>query len=280
MSKEFVSITLVFESAESMIIPADKIIFWCIRGVTAELSGGKHYREVCKRQDCKVFEIYIDDSFLDSDCYAGSFYKSNGTMSSRHRLEISDIAYVELNYKDGTKKSYNVPWHPEEDEFNPYHNPYQHMEANTIVICNDADWEEYKKLNGCVDSDHQNKDISDAEPESKSEPKVGVCDICGKECRCNGLSFIDPDGSVYQTWNICDDCAKTIWKGIRNGILSAILDRHSCVENEAKILRFLFDNGMIHLHPGDEDWLETQLEFQFGLDISHILTKVMDITER
>ena len=223
MSKEFVSITLVFESAESMIIPADKIIFWCIRGVTTELSGGKHYREVCKRQDCKVFEIYIDDSFLDSDCYAGSFYKSNGTISSRRRLEISDIAYVELNYKDGTKKSYNVPWHPEEDEFNPYHNPYQHMEANTIVICNDADWEEYKKLNGCVDSDHQNKDISDAEPESKSEPKVGVCDICGKECRCNGLSFINPDGSAYQTWNICDDCAKSIWDGIRMGLTRPFL---------------------------------------------------------
>ena len=32
MSKEFVSITLVFESAESMIIPADKIIFLVYSG--------------------------------------------------------------------------------------------------------------------------------------------------------------------------------------------------------------------------------------------------------
>lgn len=279
MSKKLKSITLVFENVESMVIPADKILAWRIDDITTGLLGIQSDANVHKYNSCKCFEITINNGFLDS-IYTAGYEGFDSKTTHRCRLDFSDIAYVELNYKDGTKKSYNVPWHPEEDEFNPYHNPYQHMEANTIVICNDADWEEYKKLNGCVDSDHQNKDISDVEPESKSEPKVGVCDICGKECQCNGLGFINPDGSVYQTWNICDDCAKTIWKGIRNGILSAILDRHSCVENEATILRFLFDNNMIHLHALDEDWLETQLEFQFGLDISHILSRVMDITGR
>lgn len=275
MSKELKSITLVFENAESMEIPLDKILAWRIGDITTDLLCTQYDVYVHKYDSCKCFEITINNGFLDS-IYTAGYEGFNSRTTHRGRLDFSDITAVALEYADGTVKSYYVPWKCGLDGYNSY----QHWDNNSIIICNNSDWEEYKKLNGCVDSDHQNKDISDVEPESKSEPKVGVCDICGRECQCNGLGFINPDGSVYQTWNVCDDCAKTIWKGIRDGILSAILNRHSCIENEAKILRFLFDNRMIHLHPGDEDWLETQLEFQFGLDISHILSRVMDITGR
>ena len=257
------AITLVFENVDSIAIPANEIVAWRVGDVTTSLFGGRYGAGVHKSNSCNFFEITISNKFLNS-VYVAGYKGANSKTTHRARLDFADIAAVELEYVDGAVESYYVPW----EDGAEGSNPYQRRDGNTITICN----------NGSCGGHEE--PIESIEPEPEAEPRVGVCDVCGRECECNGLSFINPDRSTYQTWNICDDCAKTIWKGIRNGILSAILDRHSCVENEAKILRFLFDNGMIHLHPGDEDWLETQLEFQFGLDISHILTKVMDITER
>ena len=259
------AITLVFENVDSMSIPADEIVAWRIGEVTTNLFGGRYGDGVHKSNSCNFFEITISNKFLNSVYVAG--YKGvNSKTTNRTRLDFADIAAVELEYIDGAVESYYVPW---EDGIEGS-NPYQCRDGNTITICNNND------CGGYEESAEHIKPKSEA----KSKPKANVCDVCGRECEANGVSLLNPDGSTFKNWHICDKCAKSIWDGIRYSIAQDVMNRHTSVENNAMELKFLFDNNMLHTTPSNPDWLDRQVEMSFGMDMSKILSEVMRIADR
>ena len=253
------AITLVFENVDSMSIPADEIVAWRIGEVTTSLFGGRYGAGVHKSNSCNFFEITISNKFLNS-VYVARYKGANSKTTHRARLDFADIAAVELKYVDGAVESYYVPW----EDGAEGSNPYQRRDGNTITICNNGDYGGHEEP------------IESTEP----KPEVRVCDVCGRECETNGVSLINPDGSTFKNWHVCDKCAKSIWDGIRYSIAQDIMNRHTSVENNAAELKFLFDNNMLHTAPSNPDWLDRQVEMSFGMDMSKILSEVMRIADR
>ena len=253
-------ITLVFESAENMVIPADEIVTWRVSDVTTSLFGGRYSGNVDKYNSCKFFEITISNNFLNS-IYITGYEGVNNKTTRRARLDFADIASVELEYTDGTVESCYVPWEDEAEDCNSY----QCRDENTIIVCDDGDCGEYEEP------------IEYMEPEPETEPKVGVCDVCGRECQCNGLSFINPDRSTYQTWNVCDNCAKIIRNGIRMELTSKLTARHlPFIGNDATELNFMIKQNMIHTGT-DKDYIDEMLQMYYGVDTETIIQKVREI---
>ena len=258
-------ITLVFENTEFMEIPIDKVLYWNIHDVTKDISSFNGSDEVYKYNKCKRFDICIDKTFLDSDFYNEFFCKPGEKRTYRDRLNVSDIVDVELEYMDGTKKSYEVPWN---DACN-YVNSYQHWDNNAIVICDNDEWKRYKELSEYVDYN-----VPDVEPEELPDK---ICDVCGKSENCCSIRLVEPDGEIYKDWTLCNKCAKSVWEGIRSSIIGDVLNRHSFVENEATTLKFLFDNGMLHTVSIEQDWLDGRVQLAFGMDMSKIMNRVYEI---
>lgn len=263
MIGEINAITLVFENVDSMTIPADEIVAWRVGDVTTSLFGGRYGAGVHKSNSCNFFEITISNKFLNS-VYVAGYKGANSKTTHRTRLDFADIAAVELEYVDGAVESYYVPW----EDGAEGSNPYQRRDGNTITICNNGDCGGHEKP------------IEHVEPEPEAEPEVRVCDVCGRECETNGVSLVNPDGSIFKNWHVCDKCAKSIWDGIRFSIVQDVMNRHTSVENNAAELKFLFDNNMLHTAPSNPDWLDRQVEMSFNMDMSKILSKVMRITDR
>lgn len=256
-------ITLVFENLESMEIPANEIVAWRVGDVTTSLFGGRYGDGVHKTNSCKFFEITISNNFLNS-VYVAGYERDSSKTTHRARLDFADITSVELGYTDGTVESYYVPWEDGAEDSNPY----QHRDGNTITICDDGD------CGGCEEP------IEYIKLESETEPEVRACDVCGRECETNGSVFVNPDGSIFKTWWVCDKCAKSIWDGIRYSIVQDVMNRHTSVENNAAELKFLFDNNMLHTPPSNPDWLDKQVEMSFGMDMFEILKRVIKVTDR
>lgn len=270
--KKLSAITLIFENTEFMTIPVNKVSYWHIHDVTEHLSFFYGPDEVYKYNKCRRFDIRIDKDFLDSDYYIGGYCSPVANGTYRDRLNLSDIVDVELEYIDGSKVSYVVPW-PDNCDFE---NPYQHWDGDSIVICDNDEWKKYKELGEYVDCN-----VPDVEPKELKEPKNlpdKICDVCGKSENCQSIKLLNYNGTTYKSWNLCDKCAKSVWDGIRSSIIGDILNRHSCVENEATNLRFLIENNMLHLNLLDRDWYEKQLENMFRMDMSEIFRRVYEIT--
>ena len=253
------AITLVFENIDRMAIPVNKIVAWRVGDVTTNLFGGRYGDGVHKSNNCNFFEITISHKFLDS-VYVAGYERVNSETTNRARLDFADIVAVELEYIDGAVESYYVPW----EDGAEGSNPYQRRDGNTITICDNS---------GCGGYEEP---VEHIEP----KPEVRVCDVCGRECKTNGVSLINPDGSTFKNWHVCDKCAKSIWDGIRYSITQDIMNRHTSVENNAAELKFLFDNNMLHTAPSNPDWLDRQVEMSFGMDMSKILSEVMRIADR
>ena len=260
MINKIIGITLVFENVESMIIPADEIMAWRIDDVTTSLFGGRYSDNVDKYNSCKFFEITISNNLLNS-VYDTGYEGVNSKTTHRDRLDFPDITSVELGYVDGTVESYYVPWEDSAEGSNSC----QRRDGNTIIVCDDGDCGEYEEP------------IEYMEPEPETEPKVGVCDVCGRECKTNGLGFINPDRSTYQTWNVCDNCAKIIWNGIRMGLSSKLTARHlPFIGNDATELNFMIKQNMIHTGV-DKDYIDEMLQMYYGVDTEVIIQKVREI---
>lgn len=259
-------ITLVFENTESMELPIGDVLYWCIHDTTTVLSSLNSSDEVDKYKKCKRFDICIDKAFLDSDFYNEYFCKPGEKRTYRDRLNIPDVVSVELMYIDGSSKEYIVPW----DDTCDYENSYQHWDGNTIIICDDDEWEKYKKFGEYVDCN-----VPNVEPEELPDK---ICDVCGKSDNCCSIRLVEPNGEIYKDWNLCNKCAKSVWDGIRYSIIGDILNRHLCVESEATTLRFLANNGMLHTGLLDKDWLDKQLENMFRMDMANIMNRVYEVT--
>ena len=254
------AITLAFENVDSMSIPANEIVTWRIGEVTTNLFGGRYGDGVHKSNSCNFFEITISNKFLNS-VYVAGYEGVNSKTTNRTRLDFADIAAVELEYVDGAVESYYVPWEDGAEDSNPY----QCRNGNTITICNNGD---------CGGHEESTESIK---PKPEAKPEVGVCDVCGKECETNGVALINPDGSTFKDWHICDDCAKSIWDGIRMGLTSKLTaKRLPFIESDATELNFLIKQNMIHTGV-DEDYIDRMLQMYYGTDTETIIQKVREI---
>lgn len=254
------AIALIFENVDSMVIPANKIVAWRVGDVTTNLFGGRYGDGIHKSNSCKFFEITIDNKFLNS-VYVEGYEGVNSKTTHRARLDFADIAAVELEYVDGAVESYYVPWEDGVEDSNPY----QRRDGNTITICNNGDCGGHEKP------------IEHVEPEPEAEPEVRVCDVCGRECETNGVSLVNPDGSIFKNWHVCDDCAKSIWDGIRMGLTSKLTaKRLPFIESDATELNFLIKQNMIHTGV-DEDYIDRMLQMYYGTDTETIIQKVREI---
>lgn len=137
--RELSHVELTLENFDFIDVPANKISYLSLDGITRELEKHHFSSNIEETEYCKSFSIHIENP---KDIKACNFL---GEVLTLYDMVIGypDITIVTLVYEDGSKEDYRVEF--SEGSFNDYqHNNYlERIDELRIVVDKDFDSEQY-----------------------------------------------------------------------------------------------------------------------------------------